>query len=43
MIEERLPNVPGANNPDPPASPGSIETLPMVVFGEESDEFNQTQ
>ncbi|CAF4138990.1 unnamed protein product, partial [Adineta steineri] len=43
MIQERLPNVPGADNPDPPASPGSIDTLPMVVFGEESDEFNQTQ
>ncbi|CAF1264053.1 unnamed protein product [Adineta steineri] len=43
MIEEILPNVPSADNPDPPASPGSIETLPMVVFGEVSDEFNQTQ
>jgi hypothetical protein len=40
-----MPNDPDTTNPNPnpPASPGTIEALPMVVFGQVSDEFNQTE
>ncbi|CAF3907985.1 unnamed protein product [Rotaria sordida] len=43
MLRERLPDNPGATNPNPPVSPDTIETLPKVVFDPISDEFNQTQ
>ncbi|CAF4005940.1 unnamed protein product, partial [Rotaria sp. Silwood1] len=42
-IQARLPDTPGAINPNPPASPDTIDALPMVVFGQVADEFNQTE
>jgi hypothetical protein len=42
-VQRRVPDAPNATNPNPPASPGTIEALPMVVFGQVSDEFDQTE
>jgi hypothetical protein len=43
-IQERLPDTPtDAANPNPPASPGTIDALPMVVFGQVTDAFDQTE
>jgi hypothetical protein len=40
-----VPNAPNTTNTNanPPASPGTIDALPIVVFGPVSDEFNQTE
>ncbi len=40
-----MPNAPNTTNTNanPPASPGTIDALPIVVFGPVSDEFNQTE
>lgn len=40
-----MPNNPNSMNSNaaPPASPGTIDALPMVFFGQTSDEFNQTK
>ncbi|CAF1295110.1 unnamed protein product [Rotaria sp. Silwood1] len=43
MLGERLMDIYGANNQNTPSSPNTIEALPMVVFGEASNEFNQTE
>ncbi len=37
------PNTPAATYPNSPASPGTIDALRIVVFGQVSDEFNQTE
>ena len=50
-VQEHFPDVPNVANPNPvttgipnsPMSPGTIDALPMVVFGQVSDEFNQTE
>jgi hypothetical protein len=42
-VQRRMPNVPDRTNADPPASPGTIDAIPMVVFGQVSDEFDQTE
>jgi hypothetical protein len=43
-IQEILPHTPAAAaNPNPPASPATIDALPMVVIGQVTDEFNQTE
>ena len=40
-----MPNDPTTNNanPNPPASPDTIDAIPMVAFGQGADEFNQTE
>jgi hypothetical protein len=44
-VQQRVSNAPNTTNPNPnpPASPGTIDALPIVVFGQVSDEFNQTE
>ena len=42
-LQERLQDISGANPENPPASPSTIDALPIVVFGQVSDEFNQTE
>ncbi|CAF0859957.1 unnamed protein product [Rotaria sordida] len=43
MLSDRLINITSAPNENPPASPGTIDALPMVIFGQTSDEFNQAE
>ncbi len=46
-VQRIIPNNPSETdsnpNPNPPASPDTIDALPMIVFGQVSDEFNQTE
>jgi hypothetical protein len=44
-IQRIIPDNPSTTNPNPnpSASPGTIDALPMVVFRQVSDEFNQTE
>ena len=38
-----MPNGSMAMNPNPPASQENIDAVPVVLFGQESDQFNQTE
>ncbi|CAF2794870.1 unnamed protein product [Rotaria sp. Silwood2] len=43
MLSERIINISPASNENPPSTPGTIDALPMVIFDQESDQFNQTE
>ncbi|CAF4649211.1 unnamed protein product [Rotaria sp. Silwood1] len=43
MLNERITTISPTSSENPPSSPGTIDALPMVVFDQASDQFNQTE
>jgi hypothetical protein len=43
LLKGWIPAVPVAINPNPPATQDLIDALPVVSFGQEPDQFSQTE
>jgi len=42
-VPHQAANIPVLNAPGSTATPGTIDTLPMIAFGRESNKFNQVE